>query len=96
MNIDNNNLTTAGAYGASIVGTLYGFVQKIDWLTALSVMLSAIVAITNLYYQRKKANAEITMIEHEIQNKDEASKASLEYLKERRRLELLALERKLK
>lgn len=90
------NITSATAYCASVSSCIYGFIKEIDWLTLFSFIVSLIVALTNFYFQRKKAVLEIKKIELEMQLKEAEAKTASDFLAKKRKLELDALERKLK
>ena len=90
------NITTATAYCTSVSSCIYGFIKEIDWLTLFSFIVSLIVALTNFYFQRKKAVLEIKKIEAEIHRKQEEARLSADFLAKKRKLELDALERKLR
>ena len=95
MRFSSENLTSASAYGTSFFGTIYGFIQKIDWLTFFSISISLFVALTNFYYQRKKMLLELRKIQVEIDLKEAESVAAMQFLQEKRRLELEKLEKNL-
>lgn len=90
------NITTATAYCTSVSSCIYGFIKEIDWLTLFSFIVSLIVALTNFYFQRKKAVLEIKKIELEMQLKENEAKTASDFLAKKRKLELDALERKLR
>lgn len=90
------NITTATAYCTSVSSCIYGFIKEIDWLTLFSFIVSLIVALTNFYFQRKKAVLEIKKIELEMQLKEVEVKTASDFLAKKRKLELDALERKLR
>ena len=90
------NITTATAYCTSVSSCIYGFIKEIDWLTLFSFIVSLIVALTNFYFQRKKAVLEIKKIKLEMQLKENEAKTASDFLAKKRKLELDALERKLK
>lgn len=90
------NITTATAYCTSVSSCIYGFIKEIDWLTLFSFIVSLIVALTNFYFQRKKAVLEIKKIEMEMQLKENEAKTASDFLAKKRKLELDALERKLR
>lgn len=90
------NITTATAYCTSVSSCIYGFIKEIDWLTLFSFIISLIVALTNFYFQRKKAVLEIKKIELEMQLKENEAKTASDFLAKKRKLELDALERKLR
>lgn len=90
------NITTATAYCTSVSSCIYGFIKEIDWLTLFSFIVSLIVALTNFYFQRKKAVLEIKKIEMEMQLKEKEAKTASDFLAKKRQLELDALERKLR
>ena len=89
------NITTATAYCTSFSSCVYGFVKEIDWLTLFSFIVSLLVALTNFYFQRKKAILEIKKIEAEIQRKQEEARLSSDFLAKKREIELKRLERSL-
>ena len=95
VKIDSDNITSLSAYGTSFFGTIYGLIQKIDWLTVISVLLSLVVALTNFWYQRRKVITEIRKIEQEINIKKREAEISLAFLAEKNKLELERLERNL-
>lgn len=90
------NITTATAYCTSVSSCIYGFIKEIDWLTLFSFIVSLIVALTNFYFQRKKAVLEIKKIELEMQLKENEAKTASDFLAKKRKLELDALEQKLR
>lgn len=90
------NITTATAYCTSVSSCIYGFIKEIDWLTLLSFIVSLLVALTNFYFQRKKAILEIKKIEAEIAQKQEEARLSADFLAKKREIELKRLERFLK
>lgn len=94
--INSDDITSLSAYGTSFLGTIYGLIQKIDWLTIISVLLSLVVALTNFWYQRRKIIAEIRQIEQDINIKKREAEISLAFLSEKNKLELERLERNLK
>lgn len=90
------NITTVTAYCTSVSSCIYGFIKEIDWLTLFSFIVSLIVALTNFYFQRKKAVLEIKKIELEMQLKENEAKTASDFLAKKHKLELDALERKLR
>ena len=74
------NITTATAYCTSVSSCIYGFIKEIDWLTLFSFIVSLIVALTNFYFQRKKAVLEIKKIKLEMQLKENEAKTASDFL----------------